>query len=242
MSEPLLTVSNITPGFSATFRASTLPRVSTSAARPTGSASDRWASDHAYSAVYRGVLRSDQQKMCSLLTKIGAGILCHHLHRLSRLQSRSFWAPDKQLRKNNNGWQLQNSLCGHPSGLRKTTFSTKHFLTTIREATQDKWTARPSDTAAVTLTLLMLPQGMDKLHVGVSRLFAEIGTKICWSFYHGNISALSVPFDLFVFSDTSSVTPDKSPATGKHTLFFLSFFNFCSQCVGTSIDIFIDFM
>ena len=30
-----------------------------------------------------------------------------------------------------------------------------------------------------------------------------------------NISALSVPFDLFVFSDTSSVTPDKSPATGQ---------------------------
>ena len=106
----------------------------------------------------------------------------------------------------------------------------KHFLTTIREATQDKWTARPSDTAAVTLTLLMLPQGMDKLHVGVSRLFAEIGTKICWSFYRGNISALSVPFDLFVFSDTSSVTPDKSPATGKHTLFFIIFKFLFTMC------------
>lgn len=31
---------------------------------------------------------------------------------------------------------------------------------------------------------------------------------------NGQVTSLSVPFDLFVFSDTSSVTPDKSSATG----------------------------
>ena len=76
-----------------------------------------------------------------------------------------------------------------------------------RAGTRDRWTARLRDTAAVTSHQPRDPPGMVKLLVSI------IICIIDWRF-NASISATSVPFDLFVFSDTSSTTADKSSATG----------------------------
>jgi len=65
-------------------------------------------------------------------------------------------------------------------------------------------------------TYVGIPQGGD------SGQMDSRAQRYCGSYFdssegstrNGQVTTLAVPFDLFVFSDTSSVTPDKSAATG----------------------------
>ena len=80
----------------------------------------------------------------------------------------------------------------------------------FRAGTPGRWTAAPSATAAVTSTAARPAPGTARSQVSADKR-TRANTEYC-----RNVSALAVPFDLFVFSDTSSVTPDKSAATGEH--------------------------